>query len=386
MNYINHKGKEFEEERGAFRSVQLSPFESNQMYNRNSLNFRSIDGTAKEKESSETEILQTPQTRWVVKTSNRVPMWGLEVGTVLINETSIVVSARIDNCLRLSSIQTVFDNDHAKALCKTIKSMTFTIYLYDGPNKNSTYVEILRQNGCGVECRRHRLNIINAAKGISDGKEYESKTKKLTIPKCLLDKYVPPSTSHLENILDRSIDQFHSKDINELIFALQHLATITNTDKAYSETAYKLSSLIMLNRYDVRDCILQIYFANAKRSINHELSEQVCNACLSIFANGITALSKGGNFDNECKDFIEDFMPCLIDGIENVRCTHHAYLALKCLKLLFQNSSTAITTAKESGNIVGVVEKALEYGLREHFRLEDEARSTIGILEKVAAY
>jgi hypothetical protein len=254
------------------------------------------------------------------------------------------------------------------------------IDLWEGPN-NGTYVEIRRQNGCGFECNIIRHKIINAANGQQD--TTENQTLIPTIPSELMGNYhIPSSTSDLESILERTTDQFHSRDISILLFALHNLATSTNIKKTHIDTAYKMSSLIMMNSCSICDHLLEIYSAHERRRMNNDHSEQVCAACLTIFANGIMALSKSGqSLDRECKHFIEVLMPYLIDGIEKIRYTHHACRAMTCLKLLLESSSTAVTRARETNNISAVVEQAIQYGRREHCELANVARSTMNTLQ-----
>lgn len=320
------------------------------------------------------------KSRWAVNVAKPVPMWGLLSGTKFFDEESAIVSSRIDESLRLRSVEARFDVDQAEADCKTDDFLCYKIYLYAG-REGGTHVEVMRTQGCGFAFRKERQAIMNAAKGLGGKQMASFGPRKLTIPADLLASYVPPSIDDLENALHRACDQFHSNNRQVLLFALQNLATMTAADKVHAETASNMCKLIMQNRCNVRDMIVLIYSSEAQ-SMADAMSEEICAGCLRVLANSIVSMPSK-NDDNDGDDaFIREFVACLVHGVSNYRCTaNNACLALTCLFSLLSRSKLACMKAKEM-NANMVLEQARQYGSVEHFKLEQTARSTIDILQK----
>jgi hypothetical protein len=320
---------------------------------------------------------QQGKTRWAVINAKSIPYFGLVKGSVSIDDIAMIISARIDESLRLRSVEAKFDVDCAEAICKTSDFLKYKICLYSGPDDNSTHMEVIRLQGCGLAFRKERQAIINAAKGLGGN---PVTPKVMQIPAELRSLYTPPSSSHLENVLDRACDHFHSRNRHNVLFALQNLASITNADKTHTETAHKMSMLIMENKSNARDLIVSIYTSEAK-NMSDDISEQICNSALCILTHGLISLSrKDGYLDRECKHFTEQLLPCLTRDVESCKCTHNACLALRCFYLLISNSSIAYNNAREN-NVFNVLAQAERYGSAEHLKLERVARSTIEILK-----
>ena len=334
--------------------------------------------------------------RWSVTHANSVPIWQLERGTVYIKDEPRIVSTRIDTSLRLRSVEAQFNSEHAEVTCTTCDFIRYKVTLYTGPNGNGTYVEVMRLEGCPFAFRIERNATIDAAKGISNevstkatkGNERKMQIPsipKMTIPDNLRKLYIPPTQSELESTLDSTSDRFHSNNRHEVLFALQHLVSITNGNKAHSESAAKLSKLIIQNKSHVRDMIVSIYANELLHNMRNddETSQQICNASLSILSNGLITLSKDDGFldRDECQSFIESLLPYLVKGVEQCKCTHLACLALGCLSQLLHKSSVACMKARDSSNMSQVIAEAERYGKREHCKLEEVAKSTIEIIQ-----
>lgn len=331
--------------------------------------------------------------RWIVNVPKPVPHYNFVKGTKLINKSASYVSQKIDNYLRLSSIDANFDSENSEATCKTSDYIYFNIFLYAGPVANSTYVEMMRIKGCGFSFVKERDNIMNVAKGGEIPKQQHS-----TIfgsigdkPPSLLETYVPPSQSDLESTLLRASDKLHS-NISDMtvLFILQTLVALTTSDKFVPENAHQMSVLIMENKYDIRDRILSIHMAQvSSRMDNDEVSEQICNASLTVLTNGILAMysstnEKQGEYfleqeeqseDQQFKSFIAMFIPSVVEAVVNHETwTNNACLAMKCLEAMVFHSTATCEILREMDNDVGtLVEQAKLYGYREHLKLEQAA-------------
>lgn len=322
--------------------------------------------------------------RWIVTVPRTKPLHSLERGAQIINEPSVIVSARIDHSLRLRSVEARFDSNRAEAFCKTCNFLNYQINLYVGDERgNSTLVEIVKLKGCGFSYINERDTVMNAAKGLGGAPSLRSLS--LTIPPDLLSLYEPPSDTKIETTLDRTIDQLHSNYDSTVIFALQNLHSMTSEDKYYSETVDRVSTYIIKNHNSIRDMIASIY-ANRVSDVKDEKSEEICSLSLIILMNGIKSISSlginsGRNSivdQEDFKYFIEQLVPSLSVGIKNYRKNAHlACLATKCLCLLTMCSPFALT---KMGDISEVVEGAQLYGSVEHLKLERAAFSLMKVL------
>jgi len=240
--------------------------------------------------------------------------------------------------------------------------------------------------GCGHGFLAEREAVVNAARDLNqnENKSLSMSVPKLSIPHDLRGLYAPPSTTELEETLDRACGQFHSRNRHTMLFALENLVSMTTADKVYRETAHAMSKLIMQNKSSIRDMLVTIYINEIHNANSRDtLSVQICGAVLRILINSIFALSSSakndGFLDRECKYFVEQLVPCLLESVETFSFVHNACLALNCLCLLTKKSSTACAKAREM-NASSVIQQAELYGRKEHLELEEAARSTLSLI------
>ncbi len=350
--------------------------------------------------------------RWVVTAPRPKPIYGLERGTVQIHEPAAIVAARIDDCLRLRSVEAKFDSDRAEAYCKTSGMVQYQIYLYagdsnsdnssgrafgSGEGSSSTFVEIVKSAGDGFLFINERNAIIDAAKGLGGVSVRDSNKSStnnnnnkmmMVIPDELLDQYVPPSDTEIEDMLNKISDQLHSKYDNAVIFALQNLQSIMTPDKNYpnnpntTSAANRVSKYIIGNYNCIRDMIASLFAARSGNIKDNERNEQICNLSLGILIHGMqmqTLFSDGGGTttrttqDYECEQLVQMMVPSLEATVANYdNYAHTACLAMKCLCLMVTSSSFARAMVSQT-NIAKDVEEAKLYGSMEHLKLEQEA-------------
>lgn len=316
-------------------------------------------------------------------TPKEKPIYGLEKETVQINEIATIVAARIDDCLRLRSVEAKFNTEHAQVLCKTSNMVYYRISLYAGDNgRDSTFVEIMKEKGCGFSFTTERRAILDAAKGLGGVRKSNiSSPDMMMFPSDIHDLYEPATGTDIEDMLDRATDQLHSKNDNTIIFALQNLHSMTTPEKHNSKTPGQVSRYITGNHNCVRDIIASI-FNSRLGNIKDERNEQICNLSLGILA--ISLEQKGvvsSIVDYQWDHFVQMMVPALVAAVTNYNNnTHTACLAMKCLCFIATNSSIARVMLGET-NIRKAVEEAKVYGSMEHFRLEQEAHSTIWALQ-----
>lgn len=323
--------------------------------------------------------------RWIVHAAKPVPVFPLEISSVYIHFDATIVASRIDEMLRVRSVQVTFDSKNAEATCKTGNFLEYKINLFAGDDGVSTHVEIIRIHGCGFAMKAEREAIINAAKGLGaiSGTTRSAPKLVLSIPDELKSLYKPPSRTEIESTLERACDYFHSNNRHNVLFALENLAAITNANKANTETAHQMSQLIMQNECDARDFILAIYFAKDQNESSCCVNDQIKHSCLTIILQGLEYLSskQSGFLDETYDQFVGKLMPQLIEDVRECKCSriHNSCLALQCLYLILSNSSRARQSA-EDYNMRDIIMQAEQYGRREHLNLEQIAKSTIGLL------
>ena len=329
--------------------------------------------------------------RWDVTVPKPMPIFPLERGTKLINESISTVSKRIDECLRKNSIQATFDVDKVEATCKTAAGLQYKIFLYAGPENDdgsTTHVEIIKMKGCGFQFTKEKEIIINAAKNLQENPE-KSRNVMMKIPLDLLELYVPPSIHELESMLDRISEQLHSRNRKTLLFALQNLASMTTPDKSYPQNAHQMSRLVMQSRSDVRDIIVAIY--TAAHDMIDESSESVVSSCLHILLNVTQSFYGEHNNTNskkllaqqggeDTKYFIDQLVPSLLTAVTNCKDTHNACLALNILCILIEHSPATCVILRERDAIT-VIKEAQLHGSMEHLKLETIARRTVETLQ-----
>lgn len=229
--------------------------------------------------------------RWNVPTPKPVPSYGLGKGVNQINQSAEFVAQKIDEYLRLSSIDAIFDSENSEATCKTSDFLHFKIFLYAGP-AGSTYVEMMRMSGCGFTFMKERGNIMNAAKGIQPKQNYSSTmgSNNIEIPPSFLKSYVPPSQSDLENMLHRASNKLDSRKSETTLFILRNLVALATPDEFVPENTNQMAALIMQNKNNIRDRILSIYMGQVSSMDDDEISEQICDASLTVLTYSILSI------------------------------------------------------------------------------------------------
>lgn len=336
------------------------------------------------------EKQQETKSRWNVIKPNGIPSYGLDKQAKKINAPAIVVSNRIDEYLRLNSIVTEFDSVNGVATCKTRDFLHFQIFLYAGP-QSSTFLEVMRSNGCGFTFMKERQNVINAAEQKAGEQEQDKSkyfAKGLKVPSTFLDSYVPPSQDDLENMINRACDRLHSDNQEDVTFVLENLSSMTTVNTHTPNNAHRMSLLVMQHNRNVQDMILSIYIANESSMMdNDETSERIRIACLNILSNGIKSMcdKNEGNFpDHEYKGFINCLVPSLVRAVANHKSSiETACIAMACLCNLMINSSISCEMVKET-DLLAIAKEAQQFGNSEHLRLEQHASAMIEALLKIS--
>ena len=325
------------------------------------------------------------QGRWNVRTAKPYPSFCVDESmNLIVGKQPSVVATMIDEFLRLSSIEVEFDEVRAEAHCRTVDYVQFFITLYTDPSsEQNTHIDVVKMDGSRHSFRKYKKDLINAMKGISMKDAMTvSKTspRKFNMPSHLMASYIPPTKRELENIIIRAGERLLSRDRSVLLFILQNLATMTKPNPSSPQTSALLCELIMENKFQLWDQILMIYTAQLIDMKNDEICGQIMNACLRIISNVLSytvSNDNGSTLLNNETVLIEHFIPLLIDTVAHVKKIHNVCLAMTCISILVENSSSARTILKEVDHFSQVMEQAKDYGCRESLKLEQTATSTI---------
>jgi len=315
--------------------------------------------------------------KWVFHKGKPLPLFPLEKAVVVMFSVHII-AARICDSLRLRSVHTNYDDSHA--ICTTSSYVTYSIDLYDDGEGN-TMVEVIRIDGCGFQFRREREAVINAAQG-KGGIPPSNLPTMLKIPPELLRTFKAPTEQEHQDTLLRASDQLHSNKYDVQLFVLKNLAAITSSDKVNQESAQIMSRLIMKDTCDVQSVVVSILASCVQD--NDDNNVQMINSCLSIFSNAFSLLSdlkllESILIDNDNNDaFMEDVIPLFISIVSNCKCPHNACLALRCLCLLFNNSTVAQDMLNEESQ--KYLKEAEKFGKQRHMRLQKEAQALLAVL------
>jgi hypothetical protein len=350
-------------------------------------------------------ISQSRNGRWTVHKPKPIPIYGLDRNAKKIQASSIIISQRIDECLRLNSIMTHFDSNQAEALCSTGgKFLSFSIHLYGGEstyndesdnsdddNDQYIFVEIIHTDGdkCSFTFRKECDRIfLAAAGGVFDNGEIQERTtrvKKLQMPKSMLESYTPPNKSDLEKVIERSSDSLHSRKEVEVLFTLQTLLSMTakGVVGSHQPTSNQLAMLIMSSPIQIRDMILIIYKTHSLITISSN-SDKISHESLLLLITCIESIYNKDNTPHPNNDKLSHFFDQLIPALLHAASKYqenpiHASHALSCLNLV-ASVSTFCHEKVRNTNVEGFIHDARRYGCRENLKLEQSSRALIEML------
>lgn len=315
--------------------------------------------------------------RWVFRFAQELPFFQL-ANSIVIMYSPHIVAARLYDSLRLRSVHAKYNG--SQAICTTSSYLTYSIDLYDDKDGN-TAMEVIRINGCGFAFRREREAVLAAAQG-KGGVPPSSLPVMLKMPEDLLRDFKAPTEREHEDTLMRASDQLHSNKFEVQLFVLKNLAAITCSDKVNQEAAQIMSRLILKNTSNVQELVVSILASCLEDYNDHNV--QMINSCLSIFSNALALLSdlkllENFMIEHENNDeFVSDVIPLLIKVVSSCKCPHNACLALRCLCLLYNNSTIAQDLLSDESQ--KYVTEAEKIGKQRHMRLEQEAQALLASL------
>lgn len=334
-------------------------------------------GVVQSKDGIEGSATSSKNGRWVFQFAEPLPLFPMPKAMVIMISPHIV-AARLYDSLRRRSVDTKYNG--SQAICTTSSYLTYSINLYNEKEDN-TMMEIIRISGCGFEFRREREAVVASANGYGADTPSYLPTM-LKIPEALLRDFKAPTEREHEDTLMRASDQLHSSKLDVQLFVLRNLSAITCSDKVNQESALIMSKLIMKNFSNVQDLIVSI-LANCLEDYSvHNV--KMINSCLSIFSNALSLLANLKLLENfmieheNNDDFVNNVITHLIKVVSSCKCPHNAYLALRCLCLLYNNSTIAQDSLSEESQ--KYLTEAENFGKQKHEALEKEAQALLAAL------
>mmetsp|Transcript_12085 Transcript_12085/g.17611 ORF Transcript_12085/g.17611 Transcript_12085/m.17611 type:complete len:369 (-) Transcript_12085:54-1160(-) len=346
---------------------------------------RSYDASSIDRDHDNCKKLKA---RWAVPMAKSLPSYPLE-RSVLIDGNAQIVASRIDECLRTRSVQAIFNDDKVRAECTTDSFLKYYVTLYDSSRdrvdgKAGTIVEVQRRKGCPMEFVRERCAIINAARGYKDIVSNQKQIH-LSIPASIneLSSY-RPSKEDLRDMLKGVVGQFHTGYEDGRILCLDHLACMTNSDNANSQTSFQVVKMILECDIGISEIIGTILAS----PYGDELNVKMRHSCLVLLSNILDLLSADQTKtipDNLIAEqgqedwLVQSVLPCLIVEIKSCRCLHNACLSSKCLRLLV-TSCPAVRTKATNCELMNVLENTVSLAEKNHAKLEKETKFAINAL------
>jgi len=342
------------------------------------------------------DVLRSPDkssTTWKVTSLTSVPTdYTLKRGYRQVQGQPEVVSGRISDCLRSRSIHAEYVQEKALASCQTADNVHIRIRLFAGKDEGTVIVHVHRMKGCGFSFRDDCSAILDAAQDIKVvNRGICPDRSSFTTPPSILQKDAKPlDITFLEQSVADCATHLQSNKQELQVFALEHIAAMTDPIKSSQSTSTTVSQIIMMNPEGVRKSLAILLITG---SLTDETSERYNDTAhaqemkslgLAILSNIMMALSKDGTLDiviqGEAENifFTNDLMPALLRDVRNYElCPHCSSLAAKSLSVLFQHSSMARNRCKNVDGNIAALENAFEYGARSHASLQQEAANAI---------
>lgn len=329
------------------------------------------------------EIVNRATVAWLFDYAPKLPNFQLDKYTIEVRSNPNIVAVRICESLQRRSVVAVYKD--ATALCTTSSLLKYVIYLYASTG-DATKVEVLRQDGCGFAFRKEREAVLNAAKGLGSVTP-SSLPYQMKIPEKFLTDYKPPEQSEQERILSRSVDRLHSNHIDEKIFILQNLASITSCDKVNSDAAIQMSELILRDNCEIFSAIATILDTYDQMHDDDDASYQILNACLNIVSNSMETLSENNSLQSILSKslsyhILQQIGSSLVAIVRDCRCPHNTAIALTCFRLLLENTTAVNEYVTEK--TCNLIKQAETIGGRTHQNLFLAAKLTFEACSKVA--
>jgi hypothetical protein len=306
------------------------------------------------------------------------------------------VAKRISESLQRLSIDAQYDDEKAKAKCKTMECVKFRIRLYAGGDSGQpVVVEVQRRCGSTNSFMRSCRAVLDAAEGaLADSAAVTPQAvgkcpppiKSIGAMKCLQSVKVPGSCPEEESSLafESAANLCKSDKHDSVILGLESLCALMDPLKVSPKTSMQISKWVLLGHVtqSTREDITAI-LSLGPDDVDDELVDvfdQQKHFALIALANALDMCAKDGSLGDAVTEdawFETALVPALLAAIRGAGASpSNAYAAARGLASLLSASKAALSMIEDS-NGLETLKAAYEFGLRSHDLLASEAASCL---------
>lgn len=305
------------------------------------------------------------------------------------------VAKRISTSLQRLSIDAEYDDEKAKAKCKTMECVKFRIRLYaSGENGQPVVVEVQRRAGSTSSFMRSCRAVLDAAEGAAvtaaaaapkakvPGK-FPPPMKGLGAMKCLQKVEVPGPGPEEEaaNAFGSAAALCSCGKHDSVILGLQSLCSLTDPVKASPKVSTQVSKWLLLGHdtHTTREDVTAI-LSTVVDEDDEELAvllDQQKHFSLMALANALDMLQKDGSLAGALSEhswFATALVPALLAAVKLAEgSASNAYAATRGIYSMLSCTDAAALRVLEENNGMETLKKAHEVGLQTHDLLASEA-------------
>lgn len=311
------------------------------------------------------------------------------------------VCSRISEALRVLSIEAEYDDQKAKAKCRTGDYACFRIRLYAGSEEGQpVIVELQRRSGSGMSFMQSCRAILCAA----EGKMITPETSKKMPPfmkspvcnmKCLqgLKPTEVDREAEVANAFNKVVELLNKDQHDSSVLAMEHLCILTDPLKTFPETAVKAAKIIVVSdndKYNIREDMTALLERDAVPAdfdhvdIGQNHADRLRHLALLVFSNALALIAKDGSLERAIQKeqwFDEFLIPTLMDQVQSARTSpNNASIATCCLNSLMSCSTVARGLVHEYDGLQ-IIAQAHEHGAQCHELLANETSRCMKALE-----
>lgn len=313
-----------------------------------------------------------------------------------------VVAGRISDALRELSIEAEYDNEKAKAKCRTSDFVTFRIRLYAGGESGSpVIVELQKRTGQSMLYMQSCRAILGAAEGnkIADQPKRMGPPSLMKRPisdmQCLKGVFAAADTEvDVTFALAKAIELLRSSKRDANLLGMENLCHLTDALKSSAKIASHAAKCVVIGdkQFNVRDEIEALIqrsaetpeFNEAQKEGGMDYSEQIHHHALRLFSSSLDLTAQAGLLQGAIEGqswFVGYLIPTLIDEVKDavIRPTN-SYIAACCLNSLL--CSTVALERVMALDGLAILETANKIGQRHHELLENETGRCIKSLQR----
>jgi hypothetical protein len=331
------------------------------------------------------ECMPVPSS-WVVKTDSlEMASFPLELTHRKIpGAEAEEVSSRISEALRCLSIEAEFDDEKAKAKCRTWDYACFRIRLFAGSESGQpVVVELQRRNGPGMSFMQSCRAILCAAEGRALTLLHKKAPPFIKCPvasmKCLQGLQPEIDREAELKIALNKVMELLSKNDSSIVLAMENMCLLTDPVKTSPSMALRASKTILTSDsiYNVREEMTSLLERGGLSSgfggQNHP--DRLRHLALLVLSNALSLAAKDGSLERSIQQdqWFEQFLiPTLMDEVRSAKTSpNNAYVASGCLVSLISCSAVARGLIR-AYNGVQVLGEAHEHGVVCHQLLANE--------------